>query len=268
MDLMTKNRTGISNQIITRNYRTFTLIELLVVIAIIAILAAMLLPALGNVKKNALSSQCLNNLKQNGLTAATYDHDYNGMRPIAKRSDTSWKETKKEDTWAGILYTAGYIKEENPKFVYCSVLAPGEIPGGLNIYGAIAPNTAYDINVKYLSYENPANTYKTRIYMNTKPIKKPSQFPYLLDSIYLGVNGTKYTNRFIAAFCTTDSNWGQAAMRHGRNCNIMAVDGHVSATKRGKEFRTFYETMELDGCKSKTISLYDLTGIKIMVLAN
>src|ERR1700683_4580675 len=61
----------------------FTLIELLVVIAIIAILAAMLLPALAAAKRKAQRINCVNNLKQVGLSFRLWEGDNGDKYPMA-----------------------------------------------------------------------------------------------------------------------------------------------------------------------------------------
>ncbi len=69
----------------------FTLIELLVVIAIIAILAAILLPALGNARERGFASNCANGQKQFVLYQLQYTEDYCGFLPYdVKNTSYPW----------------------------------------------------------------------------------------------------------------------------------------------------------------------------------
>ena len=61
-----------------RTKKGFTLIELLVVISIIALLLAILMPALGRVKKQAKVVVCSSNLHQYGVALGTYAADNYG----------------------------------------------------------------------------------------------------------------------------------------------------------------------------------------------
>lgn len=62
--------------------RAFTLLELLVAMAIISVLIAMLMPALGKVRHNALAAVCLSNQRNTGQDIADYNTNMKGQFPF------------------------------------------------------------------------------------------------------------------------------------------------------------------------------------------
>jgi len=118
----------------------FTLIELLVVLAIISILAAMLLPVLQSVRKEAQFLACRNNLRQISLAMTFYLDDNAGTYPMmgANTAGAFWPpgavgadEESGYSGWGGLFYYHHYL------YQYLGARIP---PGGVyNISPAKRP---------------------------------------------------------------------------------------------------------------------------------
>ncbi|MBR0460088.1 MAG: prepilin-type N-terminal cleavage/methylation domain-containing protein [Victivallales bacterium] len=190
----------------------FTLIELLVVIAIIAILAAMLLPALSKARDKARSIACTSNLKQIGMCAALYTHEYN-----AWFLNYGWAGDKQILPYLGIKGTT----QPHNTCLTCPAGPRSNIID--NVETRI--NINYGIQGVYYLADKPCQNfgdYKAnpdRVKENK--VKTPSRKVYITDL----ANATNINYKWVTAGTATD---GYLPRRHTLGANILFADYHVA----------------------------------------
>ena len=106
--------------------RGFTLVELLVVIAIIAILIALLLPAVNAAREAARRSQCINNVRQLALSAASYESAFGNFPagvPVCGINPLKTTGTQRGNVCAGPTWSMALLPFQDGKPMWDRVVA-------------------------------------------------------------------------------------------------------------------------------------------------
>ena len=226
--------------------RMFTLIELLVVAAIIAILAAMLLPALRQVRDNARSSQCISNERQLAQNFFYYLGDNNDYYPPAITTKTAIASNCL--TWlpyllsiyqfnsSGSLYTnynqARRAINANATIGRCPQrrLPDADYDSAYLFPDDFRMRTWYNYGFHYTRL-SPGNGVES---IRSTTISNHAHMIVAGDSTIDQVNGV-----WTGSFLYINTGWPSAYpdTRHpGYRMNIMAADGHSESLDRGTAF--------------------------------
>ena len=186
----------------------FTLVELLVVIAVIAILTGLLLPALNSAREKSRTISCAGNLKQIGIAALEYTHNYNGYTVCA--SSSTYVGT------SGLWYNTLSRDMKNWKAITTCPVVKG--------------NTAPTFHYGPVSGAN-VNSGSSIFSFKIERLKNASHHFHFMDGreYLLNYGNSSYTGWLQHGETGLSGHYNSASYRHmSSRLNMLYYDGHVA----------------------------------------
>ena len=203
--------------IATKHTRGFTLLELMLVVAVIIILLSLLTPALSKAKAAAQKSNCMGNLRQNGLSLGMYASDYNDFYPPLG-SGATWN-----DLWTAVMINQGYCKQSQ---LNCPVYK--KTCNVFYTYGFIRNIVTYSVS-NWASDALPIRKLCLNLRDAGFSKAQESSVAFLFDSQEWNSSGKMV---YIIRPSLTAGTWpGYVWMVHNSGSNGLFLDGHVSYMK-------------------------------------
>jgi len=219
-------------------------VELLVVVAIICILAALLLPALVNAKRNGRAIVCLNNQRQLGFALHLYAGDHNDVLPynvgaaetkqmVASKEFLNWAndvmtwELDSDNTNAALLAVGGvgpYCSGVTKVFKCPSDTALSDIQkqaGWTERVRSYSMNAMIGNAGSFMLGSQNTNNPGYRQFVHLADVPAPDSIFALIEEHPDSINDGYFLNRF-----GTHQWIDLPASYHNHGANMAFVDGH------------------------------------------